>query len=126
MKSELSPEERQKIRDHTRLLKASKPKRKRIPWSDVDERKDYVLVLFVSEDGARNVELKEVNSAKNASRGAFAFVTEIIPQDVLMAKNIVAISDNVKLENGDTFSFDSNGNWMTGNEFDDFKKGFKI
>lgn len=93
--------------------------------SDVDITKDYVLLLIQSDDGAREFELREVSRMdEEVKKGRCLFITKKIPIELVLARNLYEIAEKVKLADGSCFIFDSNGDWLTLDEFEEFKKGF--
>lgn len=96
---------------------------------EIDESKDYVLLLLEDEGGEREYELREFEKRYEKVDGAKCiFITKKIPIDQVVSRNLMEIADVVGIEGGGGgggFLFDSNGMWHTLEEFEDFKKGFK-
>ncbi|MET1256374.1 hypothetical protein [Aliikangiella maris] len=101
-----------------------RPKRRPI-WSrsEVDEGKEYVLLLLENENGLREFELREKSKKNEKVIGSkCVFITEVIPYDLLWRGDLYGIAENIGLENGESFHFDSLGNWGTEQELEEFKK----
>lgn len=96
---------------------------------EVDESKDYVLLLLENEEGEREYELREFEKRYEKTDGAkCCFVTKKIPIDLVVSRNLMEIADVVGIEGeggGGGFLFDSNGIWHTLKEFEEFKRNFK-
>ncbi|MDG9668157.1 hypothetical protein ONV78_10465 [Hahella sp. CR1] len=123
MKSKLSTEMKESIKKKTQVAKNSAPKRKKI-WKvcDIDSSKEYFLALLENKDGVREYSLRESNDKDNSLlSGECLYVTESIPYELLLSRNLEEISNTVKLQNGLSFLFDSNGDWMTEEEYDSFR-----
>jgi len=118
MKSDMTPEEKAQIKVATERRKKAMPKRKPV-WkrTDIDESKNYVLLLLKNDAGFREFELREINKQHDPVKGGqCSYTTEIIPIELVFSGNVMTISENVKLNNGENFTFTSNGQWLTSSE----------
>lgn len=82
--------------------------------SDIKNGKNYVLTLIQSDVGARKIHLQEYDFKNENSE--VIFVTEVIPQDLLIKRNIEKISELILLTNGERFYVDAHGIWLTQTE----------
>lgn len=101
-----------------------RPKRRPI-WSraEVDEDGEYVLLLLENENGLREFELREKSKKNERVIGSkCVYITEVIPFDLLWRGDLYGIAETINLENGESFHFDSLGNWGTEQELEEFKK----
>ena len=88
--------------------------------SDIDTSKEYVFLLFDNGAGIREFGICEQQlCGKVTTDKDCIFVTEVVPMDLVLRGDVFGISEHVKLTNGDPFYFDSNGIWLTKDEFED-------
>lgn len=128
MKSKLTPEQKAfLLKQKEEMRKQPKP---RPIWrrSDVDMTKQYVLLLLENDIGLREFELREIDKKDDEVQGGKCIhITEVIPNnELVLAGNLFGIAETVKLVGGMGFGFDSNGEWYTDEEFEEFKKDFKL
>lgn len=94
--------------------------------SDIDPKRNYVLLLIESYQGEREFELRELPlQNENTENGKCLFLTEVVPMNLLLSRDLIGISEKVKLVGGGAFSFDPHGRWFTEQEFDRFKEAFE-
>jgi hypothetical protein len=92
--------------------------------SDIEESKDYVLVLLQASTGERSYEIWEAATAGERSKESeLCFMTQVVPIDLVLRGDVLGISEQVKLKDGDSFYLDSNGVWFTQDEFEDLSAG---
>ena len=119
--TKLTPEQKAFLLKQKEEMK-KQPKRRPI-WSrtEVDESKEYVLLLLKNESGLREFELREkLKKNEKVKDSKCIYITNIIPYDLLWRGDLNGIAETVKLENGESFHFDSLGNWGTEEELDEF------
>ncbi|QDQ28289.1 hypothetical protein FNU76_19115 [Chitinimonas arctica] len=106
--------------EHRRVIKRPLWKR-----SDIDPTKECVLLLVEDDDGNREFELREFAKKDDLVKEARRIhTTAKIPLDLVISRCVVSIAENVVLESGEGFMFNSNGAWLTLNEFEAYKKEF--
>lgn len=92
--------------------------------SDVQEGVKYRLSLCQSEEGKRYFRLCKFDSGKNESD--VFFVTEEVPAELLLKRNLIAISRAVSLSSGSKFYVDPHGMWFTELEARQLEQGVDI
>ena len=89
--------------------------------SDVDENKEYVVLLCDDGQGDRYYELCEISQITEKSLNPdCVFVTEVVPIQLILNGNVGGISETVKLTNGDPFYCEAHGIWLSKQESDDW------
>jgi hypothetical protein len=94
--------------------------------SDVDPAASYCFVLYQADSGVRDYgicRLEEVEKIKNSSD--FAFITGVVPIDLVLRRDVFSIADGVPLCNGERFYFDSDAIWHLAEEWEDLRQGRK-
>ena len=88
--------------------------------SDIDASKEYVFLLFDNGAGVRDFGICERSlSEERAKDKDCVFLTQVVPIDLVLRGDVFGISEQVKLSNGEPFYFNSNGVWLTKDEWDD-------
>lgn len=88
--------------------------------SEVDGSKEYVLLLFENEAGVRDFEICESGLIGDRIRDPqCVFHTGPVPMDLVLRGDVLSIAERVKLSNGESFYFNSDGIWFTQDEIDD-------
>ena len=88
--------------------------------SDVDERAEYRLGLCQSDFGKRHFVLLKEGAARDP---AALFITEKVSHELLIKRNLIRISKEIRLANGDQFYVDAHGMWLTKFESDQLIRG---
>lgn len=91
-------------------------------WSraDIDKSRDYVLLLFENDAGVRDFEICEADLAEEKARDKdCVFVTQVVPVDLALTRDVLGIAESVKLNSGDPFFFNADGVWFTKEETED-------
>jgi hypothetical protein len=95
-------------------------------YADVDEKKSYRLGLCQSSDGVRGYKLVEINDGETFKpRDDIYLFTEPVQTDMLKLRNLKAISNKIRLSDGQAFFVDSHGVWITESEKEQMKSGKK-
>jgi hypothetical protein len=81
---------------------------------EIDENKQYKLALTHSPNGYRDFYLVPTDSHDLPEH--CVLVTEPVPTELLLSRNPFAISEAVRLENGQRFSVDAHLVWFTEDE----------
>ncbi len=89
--------------------------------SDIEEGKEYRLLLCQSAEGKRYFQLIDVESTAEPD-SVFAKTT-LIDNDLLMKRNLIEISKICTLVNNERFYVDPHGMWITQNETDQLSAG---
>jgi hypothetical protein len=82
--------------------------------NDIDQTKEYSLALCQKPDGARSFALWV---AGTPTPPLAVLLTETVPLDLLLRRDVIRISEVVKLSSGVPFFVDSHGRWLTNAEW---------
>lgn len=82
--------------------------------NEIDQTKEYRLALCQKPDGGRSFALY---AAGTQLPSMAVLVTEIVPLDLLLRRDVIGISEGVKLNSGVPFFVDAHGLWLTEDEW---------
>ena len=94
--------------------------------SDIDPAGSYCFVLYQSDSGVRDYgicRIEEVGEVRNLLD--FAFITGVVPMDLVLRRDVFSIAETVPLCNGSRFHFDSDAIWHLTEEWEDLQQGRK-
>ena len=83
--------------------------------SDVMDGHQYKVELCHSVDGKRSLRLRPLHASEGSAvpGDAVIFVSQVVPNDLLRRRDVISISEQVPLENGQPFYVDAHGMWLT-------------
>lgn len=87
--------------------------------SDVMDGVDYRICLSQTPDGVRQLRLVEAGSGKDGT----LLRTSPVARELLLKRDLIAISESVTLENGEKFYVDAHGVWYVESELIQRKNG---
>lgn len=93
--------------------------------ADVNMEKQYVLLLLERADGLRYFQLADIERADAIATGGsdFVFMTQTVPLELALDRDVAGIASGVTLSNGEPFYIDAHGNWFTKDETNDLVEG---
>lgn len=95
--------------------------------SDVMDGYQYGIELRHSKDGKRSLSLRPLNNENaNGAEDTVIFVSQIVPNDLLRRRDIISISEQVLLQNGQSFFVDAHGIWFSAAESAQIDAGIEL
>jgi hypothetical protein len=92
--------------------------------SEIDASKSYVLKLFDDGLGTRDFEICALDRLQQSqAEPGLVLVTQPVPMDLVLRGDVFGIAEQVRLDSGRPFFFDSNGVWLTHTEWRDLEAG---
>lgn len=83
--------------------------------SEVMDGYQYKIELCHSAEGKRSLRLRPLymDESSGTSGDTVVFVSQIVPNDLLRRRDVISISEQIPLEDGQPFFVDAHGMWLT-------------
>jgi hypothetical protein len=95
--------------------------------SEINDHENYRLHLCQSDEGKRFFRLIKIGTVSETTpQKDVYFISAPVPNNLLKMGDVIAISEVVRLDNGDAYFVDDHGIWLTDSECKQMDSGLKF